>query len=200
MSAPGPTTLPRGLAVWLVAAGAVGWWAAFALLLERLRLLEDPTAVPSCDLSYLVQCGANLQSWQGSVLGFPNPLLGVTGWVAPIVVGMALLAGARFARWFWWLFALGLTAALAFVVWLIGQSIFELHTLCPWCLVTWAVLIPTYYVVVLHVLRTGIVPSPRGVRRAAGSLMKWVPLLTILSYAVIATIAQLRLDWMATLI
>ena len=71
------------------------------------------------------------------MFGFPNPILGLAGWVAPIVVGFAILAGARFARWFWWLFELGMAFAFVFVIWLIGQSIFVLGTLCPWCMVTW---------------------------------------------------------------
>jgi uncharacterized membrane protein len=181
------------LAVWLILAGAVGWWAAFSLTSERLHLLANPGASASCDFSLLIQCGKNLDSWQGSVFGFPNPLLGLAGWMAPIVVGAALLAGARFARWFWWLFTLGMAGAFVFVVWLISQSIFELSTLCPWCMVTWVVTIPSFYAVVLHVLREGIVPVSPGVRKAAGTLMGWMPLLAVLSYAVIAVIAELQL-------
>jgi uncharacterized membrane protein len=194
MTQPRTASRPTALAVWLIIAGVVGWWAAFSLTMERLHLLADPDAILGCDISPLVQCAKNLESWQGSLLGFPNPILGLTGWVAPIVVGMALLAGARFARWFWWLFELGVTIALVFVLWLIGQSIFVLGTLCPWCMVTWVVAIPTFYAVTLHVLRTGIVPAPRGVRKAADALMSWVPLLAVGSYAIIAIIAQLRLD------
>lgn len=187
------------MAVWLILAGVVGWWAAFSLTMERLELLMDPDAVASCDFSILVQCTANLKSAQGSVFGFPNPLLGIAGWVAPIVVGTAILAGARFARWFWWLFELGMLFAFGFVVWLIGQSIFVLGTLCPWCMVTWIVTIPSFYVVTLHILRTGILPAPAGVRRAAGNLMGWVPLLAVVSYAIIAVLAQVRLDVLGNL-
>lgn len=190
---------PTALAIWLVIAGAVGWWAAFSLLSERLRLLADPTATATCDFSVLIQCGKNLDSWQGSLFGFPNPILGVAGWVAPIVVGMALLAGARFARWFWWLFTAGLTAAFAFVIWLIIQSIYVLGTLCPWCMVTWVALIPTYYAVLIHVLRTGIVPAPGGLRRGVNALAGWLPLLAVGSYVVIALLAQLRLDVLGSL-
>jgi uncharacterized membrane protein len=192
-TAPSPAR-PTVLAVWLVIAGVIGWWAAISLTTERLHLLADPGSTPSCDFSVLIQCGANLESWQGSILGFPNPLLGLTGWMAPVVVGVALLAGARFARWFWWLFTLGMAGAFAFVVWLICQSIFVLGTLCPWCMVTWVVTIPSFYAVLLHVLRTGILPSPRGVQRAAGALMGWMPVLAVVSYAIIAVIAQLRLE------
>ncbi|MCP2636790.1 vitamin K epoxide reductase family protein [Microbacterium sp. HD4P20] len=187
-------TRPTVLAVWLVLAGVIGWWAAFTLLMERLHKLADPNAIASCDFNSLVQCSANLESWQGSLFGFPNPILGITGWVAPVVVGMALLARARFARWFWLLFALGLLFAFGFVCWLIFQSLFVLGTLCPWCMVTWAVTIPTFYAVTLHVLRAGLLPAPVGVRRAAERLMGWMPLITVVSYAIIAVLAQLQLD------
>ncbi|MHC2998985.1 vitamin K epoxide reductase family protein [Microbacterium sp. HJ5] len=194
MPHPQTHTRPIGLAVWLIIAGAIGWVAAFALTMERLHLLADPDAIASCDLSPLVQCTKNLDSWQGAVFGFPNPLLGIAAWVAPIVVGVAILAGARFARWFWWLFEAGMLCAFGFVIWLISQSIFELGTLCPWCMVTWVVTIPTFYAVTLHILRSGIVPVPGGVAKAADRLMGWLPLLAVASYAVIAIIAQVQLD------
>jgi len=194
MTQPRTSARPTALAIWLIVAGVVGWWAAFSLTMERLQLLEDPDAILGCDISPLVQCGKNLESWQGSVFGFPNPILGLTGWTAPIVVGVAILAGARFARWFWLLFELGLAFAFGFVLWLIGQSIFVLGTLCPWCMVTWVVTIPTFYAVTLHILRRGIVPASPSVRRASDRLMSWVPLLAVLSYTVIAIIAQVRLD------
>ena len=192
-------TRPTALAVWLIIAGLIGWWAAFSLTMERLQLLADPDAILGCNFSPLVQCSKNLESWQGSVFGFPNPILGLTGWMAPIVVGMAILAGARVARWFWWLFAGGVTLAFIFVIWLIGQSIFSLGTLCPWCMVTWVVTIPTFYAVTLHILRTGILPAPAAVRRGADRLMSWVPLLAVISYAIVAIIAQLRLDVLGAL-
>jgi uncharacterized membrane protein len=185
---------PRVLAVWLVIAGVIGWWAAFSLTVEKFEALSDPGTAASCDFSVLVQCTANLNSWQGSLFGFPNPLIGLTGWVAPIVVGMAILAGARFARWFWLCFWAGIAFAFGFIVWLISQSIYDLGTLCPWCMVTWVVTIPTFYVVTLHILRSGQLPVGAGVRRAADRLMAWVPLAAILSYALILLLAQLRLD------
>lgn len=192
-------TRPTALAVWLIIAGVIGWVAAFALTVEKVHLLQNPGSTASCDFSVLVQCGENLNSWQGSVFGFPNPIIGLTGWVAPIVVGVAILAGARFARWFWWCFWVGTAFAIGFVIWLISQSIFSLSTLCPWCMVTWSVTIPTFYAVTLHLLRSGIVPLPEAGRRVAATLMGWVPLLTVVSYAIVALIAQLRLDWIGTL-
>lgn len=194
MASPSSHTRPTGLAIWLIIAGVIGWFAAFNLTVEKIERLADPSASASCDFSVLVQCSANLDSWQGSVFGFSNPILGLTGWVAPIVVGAAILAGARFARWFWWCFWAGMAFAFGFVVWLIAQSIFDLGTLCPWCMVTWAVTIPSFYAVTTHLLRSGVVPVPARVRKAAAGLMAWVPLMAILSYAVVVLLAQVQLN------
>lgn len=180
--------------VFLVIAGALGLLGAFALTVEKFVLLQNPDASLGCDFSLVVQCGRNLASWQGSLFGFPNPLIGLIGFTAPIVVGVAMLAGARFARWFWALFTAGVTGALAFVIWLISQSIFVLGTLCPWCMLVWAVTIPLFWSTLLRSVSTGALPLGAGARRVASALYGWVPLITVLSYAVVAVIAQLRLD------
>jgi uncharacterized membrane protein len=139
-----------------------------------------------------VQCGANLESWQGSVFGFPHPLLGVGGFVAPIAVGVALLAGARFARWFWVAFHVGLAGALAFVIWLISQSIFVIGTLCPWCMVVWSVTIPLFLAVTFRNLAEGVYGD--GPRRAGRALLPYTVPIAVVAYLVIGVIAQLRLD------
>lgn len=187
-------TRPTIFALWLIIAGIIGWWAAFQLTLEKFHVLENPDAALGCDFSILVQCKANLESWQGAVFGFPNPLLGVTGWVAPIMVGGALLAGARFARWFWALFGVGMLGAFVFVCWLISQSIYVLGTLCPWCMVTWAVTIPTFFVTVMHLLRNGTISSRPKLRHFGRDWIGWTPVATMVAYAIVAILAQLRLD------
>jgi uncharacterized membrane protein len=190
---------PVVLAIFLIVAGVVGWIAAFALTVEKFVLLTDPTEALGCDFSVLVQCRANLESWQGSLFGFPNPVIGLAAWIAPIVVGVALLAGARFARWFWVLFNLGVVGAVVFVVWLISQSVFVLGTLCPWCMVTWSATIPLFWAVTLYNLREGNVPVAARVRRLGAALYGWVPAITLASYLVVAVIAQLRLDVLGSL-
>lgn len=178
----------------LILAGAIGFWASWELTVAKIQTLQNPGSSLGCDFSILVQCGANLSSWQGSVFGFPNPLLGLGGFVAPIAVGVAMLAGAKFARWFWIAFNVGIAGALAFVCWLIYQSIFNLGTLCPWCMVVWSVTIPLFWSVTLRNLATGTIPLSRGGKKFFASAYGWVPLVTIVSYLIVAVIAQLRLD------
>ncbi|MFB8190848.1 vitamin K epoxide reductase family protein [Microbacterium sp. NPDC055988] len=185
-------TRPVVYAVWLIFASVVGWFAAFQLTVEKFALLENPGEALSCDLSPFLQCSTNLQSYQGSIFGFPNPILGLTGWMAPLVVGVAILAGARFPRWFWLTFGAGITFAFGFVIWLIGQSLYELLVLCPWCMVTWAVTIPTFFATMIHLTRIGAFTSNEKVQARADRLMPWVPLATIVAYALVIFLAQLQ--------
>ncbi len=194
MTATAGFSRPIGLAIFLIVAGAIGWYSSFALTVEKLEVLADSSHVPSCDFGLLVQCGRNLSSWQGSVFGFPNPLIGVGGFVAPVVVGASILSGARFARWYWIAFWVGIVTAFAFVVWLIVQSIFVLGTLCPWCMAVWVVTIPMFWLVTLHVLRADVIPLPPRARAAFHGAYGWVPLITFASYTAVAVIAQVRLD------
>jgi uncharacterized membrane protein len=181
-------------AVSLIVFGVIGWIAAFTLTVEKFHLISNPDASLGCDFSLLVQCRANLDSWQGSLFGFPNPILGLAGWMAPIIVGAALLAGARFDRWFRLLFTLGVLGAMALVVFLIYTSVFELGTLCPWCMVTWSVTIPAFVLVTLQSLRDGTIPLPKRGREIADAAYGWVPIITLGLYLVVAVIAQLQLD------
>lgn len=188
---------PLVLAIVLIVAGVVGWYASFALTLDKLAVLENPQADLDCNFSVLVQCGVNLGSWQGSLLGFPNPLLGLGGFVAPIAVGVALLAGATFARWFWIAFNVGVLGAFAFILWLAYQSIFNLGTLCPWCMLVWSVTIPLFWTLTLSNARAGrfgAALQPVGAR-----LYSWIPVITVVGYILIAVVAQVRLDVLATL-
>lgn len=183
-----------GIGIFITVAGVIGFFAAMRLTVDKVGTFVDPATAPTCNFSVLVQCGVNLKSWQGSLFGFPNPLLGVGGWIAVIMVGAMLLAGLRFARWFWVAFNIGIAGALVFVCWLIYQSIFVLGTLCPWCMATWLVTIPTFWLVTLYNLKNGHIPVPRRTRDFFAAAYGWVPLLTFASYVVIFMLAQLRLD------
>src|SRR6478735_61769 len=183
--------IPWVFAIWLIIAGVIGEIAAFALTIEKFHALANPGVAASCDISVFVQCTKNLDSWQGSVFGFPNPIIGLIGWMAPIVVGVAILAGARFARWFWILFNIGVLGAVIFVIWLAGQSIFELNTLCPYCVLTWSVTYPTFFAVTFRNLAEGVFGErARGAGRA---LLPWVAPISIVVMLIIFVIAQTQM-------
>ncbi|QGG96250.1 Vitamin K epoxide reductase [Actinomarinicola tropica] len=148
----------------LIVAGAVGLVAAFTLLIETIALLEDPSYVPSCSINPILSCGSIMRTDQAEVFGFPNPIIGVAGFMGVVVVGMAMAAGASFRRWFWLGLQAGVTFGVVFVHWLIFQSLYRIDALCPYCMVVWAVMIPLFWYTTLHNADQRIVPVPARVR------------------------------------
>lgn len=188
---------PYAFAIFSIIAGAIGWFASFELLTEYIKTLKITDYVPNCNVSILVTCGPNMDSWQGSILGFSNTIIGVAAFMAPIIVGAALLAGARFSRWFWVVYQFGLLLGIVFVFWLFSQSVFVLGTLCPWCMVVWTVTIPLFWFTLAQPYASGEAALPAGARDFFVQLRSWAWVAVLLCYIVIAFIAQLRLDWLA---
>lgn len=149
-----PTTGPPRRIAWLfVVGGGIGLVAAFTLLVEKVSLLEDPDYVPSCSIDPILSCGSIMRTEQAEVFGFPNPIIGVAGFSIVVTVGMALLAGAVFRRWFWLALQAGVTFGVIFVHWLIFQSLYRIDALCPYCMVVWAITIPLFWYTTLHNLQ-----------------------------------------------
>jgi uncharacterized membrane protein len=85
----------------MVITGAIGWLASGTLVLEKLEVLKDPNHTTVCDVNPWISCGQVMQTWQSSVFGFPNMFIGIVAFAIILTVGMALLSGATFARWYW---------------------------------------------------------------------------------------------------
>lgn len=183
----------RALGVSLAVGGVLGLVAAFALTIEKFTVLEHPAQQLSCNINALIGCGASLNSVQGAVFGFPNSVLGLIFWSAVTLFGFISI-WVDLPRWMWLLLAVGMAGALALVVWFIGQSIYVIGVLCPLCMLTWVATIPLFLLVVLHCLRSGVIPASRAVRSIAERLYFWVPVLTVVVLIVIAVLAQVRLD------
>lgn len=191
------TRRPIGFAIFTIVTGVIGLYASFQLLTEYLKTLASPEYVPNCAISILVTCGPNMDSWQGSLFGFSNTIVGVGAFVVPIVVGVALLAGARFDTWFWWGYLTGLLGGFIFICWLAYQSIFVLGTLCPWCMVVWVAMIPLWWVSAFRVLATPGANLGSSAQRWFHGLSSWSWVFVLVTYLVIAAIAQFQLNWFA---
>jgi uncharacterized membrane protein len=161
----------RAVVVALVLSSAFGLVASFTLLLEKIRGLQDPAYRPSCSLNPVVSCGSVMNSEQAGVFGFPNPMIGVAAFGALVAIALALVAGARFARWYWWGMLAGTTFGLVFVHWLITQSLYEINALCPYCMVVWVCTVTAFLAVVSHLIRTSPARLPGWVRGLPGWAM-----------------------------
>src|SRR5437660_12620867 len=152
--------LPRIFPFLLIAGGILGLLASFAVTIEKLHLLQNPHYHPLCSINPIISCGPIMLSPEASAFGFPNSLIGIFGFAPVINVGVSLLAGARFKRWYWLLFNLGLLFALVFVHWLMYEALFNIKALCLYCNVVWIVTAPLFWYTVLYNMREGHIPTP----------------------------------------
>ncbi|WP_035777550.1 vitamin K epoxide reductase family protein [Arthrobacter sp. 35/47] len=147
----------------LLITGSVGWVASAVLVLERLSAYEDPGHVTSCDVNPWVSCGQVFKTWQASVFGFPNPLIGIIAFAVVITTAMVLLSGARLGRWYWVGLQAGVTTGFAFVVWLWSQAVYDIYILCIYCMIVWAMMIPLFILLTIRNLIHGIIKAPPAV-------------------------------------
>src|SRR4051794_20319348 len=155
-----PALVPasRPMAWLLLVTGTLGLAASAMLTLEKIRVLEDPDYVPSCNINPIISCGSVMRTPQASVFGFPNPLIGIAGFSAVVAIGAALLAGAALHRRFWLGLQAGTLFGIVFVHWLIGQTLYRIGALCPYCVLVWTAMIPLFWYTTVHNLRQRTVP------------------------------------------
>jgi uncharacterized membrane protein len=137
----------RTSALWILIAGVLGFTAAFTLTLEKIEILINPAYVPSCSINPVLSCGSVMITPQAAAFGFPNPLIGVVAFTVVVVTGVLALAKVNLPQWYWAGLAAGTLLGVAFVHWLIFQSLYRIGALCPYCMVVWAVTIPLLVVV-----------------------------------------------------
>ena len=169
--APGPAEpLPRALPWLLLVGGLIGLAAAFVLTVEKIELLIDPSYEPSCSINPVLSCGSVMVTPQASAFGFPNSLMGVAGFAMVAATGAALLAGARLRAWYWAGLQAGVIFGAVFVHWLIGQSLYRIGALCPYCMIVWSVTIPIFWYVTLRNLALVADRLPGPVRAVVSTL------------------------------
>jgi uncharacterized membrane protein len=163
-------SLERALPYILIIAGIIGLYCAFVLTQDKLRLLENPNQHLSCSIDPIIACGNVIKSKQGTAFGFPNPYLGLAGYAAVLTIGLAMIAGARFKRWFWLLIEAGMLFALGFVHWLFFQTVYRIGALCLYCIAVWIITITSFWYVTMYNHDIGNIKLPAGLQPAH----KWV--------------------------
>ena len=152
----------------LIVCSIIGLIASFIISYEKEALLKNPKFRPGCDLNPIISCGSVMSSPQGSVFGFPNAWIGLVGFGVLITVGVGVLAGARYARWFWLTMLTTISAGLVFAYWLLYQSMFNIHALCPYCLTVDVMVITLAWYTKLYLIDQGIIRIPAKLKAVAG--------------------------------
>lgn len=183
----------RGVAIFWIVAGMLGWVVSFLLYHEYIGQLTGGDALITCDISPIVTCGPNLLSPGGNLLGFSNSIIGIVLFLGPVFAGVSALASRGGMRdGYWRVYAVFVAGAFVFVHVLAYRSVFEYGSLCPWCMVIWLVTIPLFWTVAGWTMRAGV--WGRGRERTGAVISSWLPLIVVIDYVVIAVAAQVRLD------
>jgi len=162
--------VPALSAWWVLIAGVIGLFASMTLTVEKIKILLNPSYVPSCNINPIVSCGSVMVTPQASLLGFPNPLLGIAGFTVVVVTGLLAAAKVSLPQWYWVGLTIGTLVGAAFVHWLIFQSLYRIGALCPYCMVVWVVTISLLVVVSSIALRPVLQSRDSAVSRV---LFQW---------------------------
>jgi len=176
----------------LIVGGILGLIAAFELTVEKVRVLADPTYVPACDLNPVLSCGSVIITSQAEVFGFPNPVLGLTGFAVVITLGVLLAGGVAMPRWVWLGLNAGALLGFGFVQWLVWQSLYSIGSLCPWCMVVWTVTAPIFVWVTSANLLSGRLPTPASWSSAVSALVGLRGLILAAWYVVVLGLIFVR--------
>jgi uncharacterized membrane protein len=165
-------SLDRTIPWILLIGGIIGTLASILLTIEVFSRLENPHFQPICNLNPVLSCTSVADSAQSHAFGFPNYFIGIAGYAVLATVGAALLAGARFKKWFWLSIEWGLVFAFAFITWLQFQTLYRIGALCIFCMIVWAVTGPMFWYTTLYNLRSNIVKTPKKLEKAVGFAMR----------------------------
>lgn len=119
----------------ILVAAIAGLLSAATLAIEKYHLLQNPDAVLSCSFNIVLNCSVVMQTWQASVFGFPNPIIGVVLYPAAIVLAVFGLSKVEMPRWIMVTAQILAVLGALFAYWLFFQSVYAIQVLCPWCLV-----------------------------------------------------------------
>ncbi|NGN63071.1 vitamin K epoxide reductase family protein [Streptomyces sp. A7024] len=167
----------RAFAWLLIIGGALGVMSSAIITHDKEKLLADPGYRPPCSFSPIFSCGDIMESWQASFFGFPNPWIGWVTYSMLVAIGVSLLAGGRFARWWWVGLWAGTLFGAAFVTFLQYTSLYEVQKLCIWCMIAWVVTIALFWYTTVHNIKTGVFPVSEGVRKNVTEFHWVVPVL-----------------------
>ncbi|WP_052956869.1 vitamin K epoxide reductase family protein [Mycobacterium heraklionense] len=188
-----PVAASRAWAVLI--GGVIGLAASVTLTVEKIKLLTDSGYVPSCNLNPVLSCGSVMVTPQASVLGFPNPLMGIVAFTVVVVTGVLAVTKVPLPQWYWTGLMLGTLAGAGFVHWLIFQSLYRIGALCPYCMVVWAV---TLFLLVIF---AGMAFESGSVRKNLQHLHRWRWTLTALWFIALFLLVFIRFqDYWLTLI
>ena len=174
--------------IMLIGSG-LGLLASFVLSIESLELAKNSHAVLSCDFSSALSCSAVANHWSAAILGFPNSFIGVMTLPVMVTIAVALLAGAKFPKWFMQAAQVGAVIGMIFAIWMFYMSYVEIGVLCPWCLTLDVGMLLIFGGMTRYNILTGVIAGKK-LKKFAQNDYDIVLLVTIIALAVVMILTK----------
>ena len=172
--------------LFLTAFSVAGIYAALSLLTSEMAILEDPLTHLGCDLNPLIGCSESILSPQAHLLGVSNSAVGLAAFSALFALGATLMFGGALPRTVWVGLTAGAFVGIAFVAYFLFQSVTAFHSLCPYCLVTWAAALGVAPIMVGGAAASGSLGS--AARPFGKSLLKYAWAVVLIGYMLVVLV------------
>ncbi|HSX07158.1 MAG TPA: vitamin K epoxide reductase family protein [Candidatus Saccharimonadia bacterium] len=171
----------------LIVCGIVGVFASLMITAEKFDLAKNPHYQPICDLNPIISCGSVMASKQANAFGFMNTYIGLIGFPVLVTAGVAMLAGAKFKRWFWLGMQVGLSFGLLFAYWLLFESVYRIRALCPYCLSVDVAITTVWWYLTLYNFYEGTLVLPTRLKTAGAFIKRHHADILVFWFVVITT-------------
>jgi uncharacterized membrane protein len=157
--------LERFLPYIMIIASIVGLAASFALTYDKIHVIENANYQPGCNINPVISCGSVMRTPQATLFGVPNTIFGLVAFAMLGAMSVIIASGSVLKKWIWLALEGGAVLGMIFVHYLIFESVFRIHAICPWCFAVWMVTIGTFWPLTTFVLRHKFqLPTIPGVR------------------------------------
>lgn len=146
----------------LIIGAAISLLASFILTYDTLKISSNPHYAPSCSLNPIISCGTVINAANDTIFGLPYPYYGVAAFAVLLTIGVSLLAGAQFKRWFWQGLQGGAVLGFLGSYWLLFKSVHIIHALCPFCLIVDICTTTIVWYATLYTIDQGHIKLPKG--------------------------------------
>ena len=190
-----PQTRSRAMGWFVTLIGLVSLAASFTLARDGYLLAAEGTT-PTCDINPFFSCGNVMEAWQARLFfDAPNQLMGIAGWAVVATIGVALIQGSGFQRWFWRVAAIGMLGAWIFLMWLFVQAVFFIGFLCLYCMVVWVTHTILFWVFIPWAAKHGLFSDSARLQRLGGALLpySWVPIVATFATITLTIFVQFPL-------
>lgn len=110
-------------------------FASFMLTIDHFAILQNSSTKLNCSINLVLNCSTVMQTWQSSLFGFPNTVLGLMAYSVLVTIAVIALTGVKLKKSFMVLANFGALAGIIFSEWLSYESIYVIQVLCPYCLI-----------------------------------------------------------------